>query len=160
MGATTIRSLDASRAIRSRRRRLGLGAQASRVSIHLRRRAEIVPSRRRSCALFVLDVPSRNVDNPSGIFLPRFTTGATLCYDACMGKQEKKTRRDVAEIALSVVEETIGEKLAGRPKPEPGDEPVSDTRNPAAMALSKLGASKGGQSAGFKANCGSPEGVR
>ena len=62
-----------------------------------------------------------------------------------MGKQCKKTRRDVAEIALSVVEQAIGEKLAGKPQPEPVEEPKPDTRNPAAVVLSKLGASKGGK---------------
>lgn len=67
------------------------------------------------------------------------------CYNACMGKQHKKTRRDVAEIALSVVEQAIGEKLAGTAKPEQVEESKPDTRNPAAVALSKLGASKGGR---------------
>jgi len=61
-----------------------------------------------------------------------------------MSKQRKKTRRDVAEIARAVVEQAIGEKLSGGPLPaEPAPEP--DTRNPAAVALSKLGASKGGK---------------
>lgn len=67
-----------------------------------------------------------------------------------MGKQKKKTRRDVAEIALSVVEKAIGEKLAGTPKPELIEEPKPDTRNPAAVALSKLGASKGGKARAAK----------
>jgi hypothetical protein len=49
--------------------------------------------------------------------------------------------RDFATIARSVVEQTIGEKLDGTPL----DEPKPDTRNPAAVALSKLGASKGGK---------------
>lgn len=44
-------------------------------------------------------------------------------------------------IARRVVEQAIGEHLDGSPLPEP--EP--DTRNPAAVALSKLGASKGGK---------------
>ena len=61
-----------------------------------------------------------------------------------MGKhKKKKTRRDTAEIARSVVEQAIGEKLTGNPEPEEEQEP--DTRNPAAVALSKLGASKGGK---------------
>ena len=65
-----------------------------------------------------------------------------------MSKQRRKTRRDAAEIALSVVEKAIGEKLAGEPKPV---EPLeSDTRNPAAVALSKLGASKGGKARAAK----------
>ncbi len=67
-----------------------------------------------------------------------------------MGKQRKKTRRDVAEIALAVVEKAIGEKLAGKPKPEPIEETEPDTRNPAAVALSKLGASKGGKARAAK----------
>lgn len=62
-----------------------------------------------------------------------------------MGKQRKKTRRDVAEIAMSVVEQAIGEKLAGTPEPDQTEESKPDTRNPAAVALSKLGASKGGK---------------
>jgi hypothetical protein len=44
-------------------------------------------------------------------------------------------------VARRVVENAIGEHLDGSPLPEP--EP--DTRNPAAVALSKLGASKGGK---------------
>ncbi len=62
-----------------------------------------------------------------------------------MGKQRKKTRRDEAEIARGVVEQLIGEKLSGDPldpEPEPSQ---GDTRNPAAVALGKLGASKGGK---------------
>lgn len=57
---------------------------------------------------------------------------------------KKKTRRDVAEIARANLEQIIGEKLNGEPldKPEP---PKPDTRNQAAVALSKLGASKGGK---------------
>jgi hypothetical protein len=35
-----------------------------------------------------------------------------------MSRQRKKTRRDVAEKAISVVAKAIGEKLAGNPKPE------------------------------------------
>ena len=62
-----------------------------------------------------------------------------------MSKHKKrKTRRDVAEIARENLEKIIGEKLSGEPleQPEPQEE---DTRNPAAVALSKLGASKGGK---------------
>lgn len=50
-------------------------------------------------------------------------------------------RRDFTQIAKDVVEQAIGEHLDGTPlEPEP-----PDTRNPAAVALSKLGASKGGK---------------
>ena len=71
--------------------------------------------------------------------------GASVQYNACMGKQRKKTRLDFAEIARKVVEKAIGEKLNGEllDKTEEPTEP--DTRNPAAVALSKLGASKGGK---------------
>lgn len=44
-------------------------------------------------------------------------------------------------VARRIVEDAIGERLDGSPLPEP--EP--DTRNPAAVALSKLGATKGGK---------------
>ena len=44
-------------------------------------------------------------------------------------------------VARRVVEEAIGEHLDGSPLPK--DPP--DTRNPAAVAMSKLGASKGGK---------------
>ena len=59
-------------------------------------------------------------------------------------KKKKKTRRDTAEIARSVVEQAIGDPLTPRDNAkEPEEE--EDTRNPAAVALSKLGASKGGK---------------
>lgn len=45
------------------------------------------------------------------------------------------------QVAHRVVEEAIGEHLDGSPLPEP--EP--DTRNPYAVGLSTLGASKGGK---------------
>lgn len=63
-----------------------------------------------------------------------------------MSKQppRKKTRRDVAEIARMNLEQIIGEKLTGEPLDQPPP-PPADTRNPAAVALSKLGASKGGK---------------
>jgi len=67
-----------------------------------------------------------------------------------MGKHRKKTRRDTAEIARSVVEQAIGEKLT--PRDDEGSEP--DTRNPAAVALSKLGASKSGKARAAKLNAG------
>ena len=49
-----------------------------------------------------------------------------------------KRPRDINLLARSVVEDLIGEKMDGSPLPE-------DTRNAAAVALSKLGASKGGK---------------
>jgi hypothetical protein len=53
----------------------------------------------------------------------------------------KPADRDFAAVARRVVEQAIGERLDGSPLPP--EEP--DNRNPAAVALSKLGASKGGQ---------------
>ncbi|MCH7841065.1 MAG: hypothetical protein IID38_12635 [Planctomycetes bacterium] len=64
-----------------------------------------------------------------------------------MGKQrktKKKTRRDVVEIARDVVEQAIGEKLTGEPLDQPEESQEPDTRNPAAVALGKLGGKKGG----------------
>jgi hypothetical protein len=51
--------------------------------------------------------------------------------------------RDPNLLARSVVEDLIGERMDGTPLNKPVEEP--DTRNPAAVALSKLGASKGGK---------------
>ncbi len=59
-------------------------------------------------------------------------------------KKRKKTRRDVADVARSVVEQATGEKLTGEPL-DPPPEPAEDTRNQAAVALGRLGASKGGK---------------
>ena len=50
-----------------------------------------------------------------------------------------KRPRDPNLLARSVVEDLIGEKMDGSPLSK-----VPDTRNQAAVALSKLGASKGG----------------
>ena len=60
-------------------------------------------------------------------------------------KKKKKTRRDTVEIARSVVEQAIGEELSGGPAEAEPESPEEDTRNPAAVALSRLGASKGGK---------------
>jgi hypothetical protein len=51
-----------------------------------------------------------------------------------------KRPRDPNLLARSVVEDLIGEKMDGSPLAKE----LKDTRNPAAVALSKLGASKGG----------------
>ena len=68
----------------------------------------------------------------------------SFCFNACVSKKEKKTRRETAEIARSVVEQPTGETLTPREE-EPQEQPEEDTRNQAAVALSKLGASKGGR---------------
>jgi hypothetical protein len=58
-------------------------------------------------------------------------------------RASKPTRpRDPNLLARSVVEDLIGETMEGNPITK-RTEPL-DTRNPAAVALSKLGASKGG----------------
>jgi len=51
-------------------------------------------------------------------------------------------KRDLMEVARSVVEHAIGEQMDGSPLPEP--EP--DTRNPHAVALGSMGGRKGGRS--------------
>jgi hypothetical protein len=53
-------------------------------------------------------------------------------------------RRDFMQIAKGVFDAAVGE--APKPLPPNADPPPEqDTRNPAAVALSKLGASKGGK---------------
>ena len=47
---------------------------------------------------------------------------------------------DFATLARNVVEQTIGEKLDGSPLPDP-----NAGKNPAAVALGKLGGQKGGK---------------
>jgi hypothetical protein len=52
------------------------------------------------------------------------------------------TRRDFTQIAKSIVDAATGD---GPPILPPGTPPANDTRNPHAVAMSKLGASKGGK---------------
>jgi len=52
-------------------------------------------------------------------------------------RARKKLPRDTNQLAYQIVQQATGQVA---PEPEP-----PDTRNPAAVALSKLGASKGGQ---------------
>lgn len=59
-----------------------------------------------------------------------------------------KRPRDPNLLARSVMEDLIGEKMDGTPLIKPIEPP--DTRNPAAVALSKLGASKGGKARAAK----------
>jgi hypothetical protein len=53
--------------------------------------------------------------------------------------------RDFVAVARRVVEQAIGEHLDGTPLPDP-----DARKNPAALALSKLGASKGGKARAAK----------
>ena len=58
-------------------------------------------------------------------------------------------RRDFMQIAKGVFDAAVGE--APKPLPPKSDPPPEqDTRNPAAVALSKLGASKGGKARAAK----------
>jgi hypothetical protein len=68
---------------------------------------------------------------------------SSLCHNPIMPSRASKNRpRDPNLLARSVVEDLIGETMEGKPlapkKPE-------HEKNPAAVALSKLGASKGGK---------------
>jgi hypothetical protein len=60
--------------------------------------------------------------------------------------KKKSEGRDFVSVARRVVEQAIGERLDGSPLPDA----KPDTRNPAAVALSKLGASKGGKARAAK----------
>jgi len=51
-------------------------------------------------------------------------------------------RRDFTQIAKALVDAATGD---GPPILPPGEPPANDTRNPHAVAMSKLGASKGGK---------------
>lgn len=62
-----------------------------------------------------------------------------------MGEHRKKTRRDAADIARSIVEQVIKEKRTGEPLDKPTGETEPDTRNPAAVAMSRLRVSQGGK---------------
>ncbi len=61
----------------------------------------------------------------------------SICYNACMGKKRNKTRRDLAEIALSVVEQAVGEPLSG-------DTPNHRTETPS-VRHGQPGGKKGGK---------------
>lgn len=56
-------------------------------------------------------------------------------------------RRDFTQVAFAVARAATGE---GPKVVPPGTPPENDTRNPAAVALSKLGASKGGKARAAK----------
>ncbi len=61
-------------------------------------------------------------------------------------RPRKKRPRDLSQLARQIVEESTGEPLTQRPEPPgPHEEPEREgTRNPHAVALGKLGGSKGG----------------
>jgi hypothetical protein len=55
-------------------------------------------------------------------------------------RSSKPKDHDVATVARNVVEQAIGERLDGSPLPDP-----NAGKNPAAVALGKLGGAKGGK---------------
>jgi hypothetical protein len=78
--------------------------------------------------------------------IPRLTRAVAHVTVGHMPSRASK-RRDFTQIAKAVVDAATGEG----PKPiPPGAPPENDTRNPAAVALSKLGASKGGKARAAK----------
>jgi hypothetical protein len=61
---------------------------------------------------------------------------------------KKGGKKDHSQIALSVVEQAIGGKLvpgAEQPTAEQSERPVDEGKNPAAVALGRLGGLKGGK---------------
>ena len=63
-----------------------------------------------------------------------------LCHNRIMPTRSSKPNdHDFATLARNVVEQAIGEKLDGSPLPDP-----NAGKNPAAVALGKLGGAKGG----------------
>jgi hypothetical protein len=57
---------------------------------------------------------------------------------------KKSKRLDISQLARAIVEEATGESLTDQPRPdEPSTEPPHE-KNPAAVALGKLGGKKGG----------------
>lgn len=69
---------------------------------------------------------------------------SALCHDWGMPSRSSKPKRegkahDFTTIARRVVEQAIGEKLDGSPLDDP-----DEGKNPAAVALGKLGGAKGG----------------
>ncbi len=57
-------------------------------------------------------------------------------------RPSKKRPRDINQLAKTIVDESISEDQTEAPVEEA---PTEDERNPAAVALGKLGASKGGK---------------
>lgn len=77
-------------------------------------------------------IPLRG-SGPSGIF-------SNTCYNRIMPSRSSKPKdHDFTRTALRVVEQAIGEKWDGSPLPDP-----HAAKNPAAVALGKLGGKKGG----------------
>ena len=68
--------------------------------------------------------------------------GSNLCYHHVVPSRSSTPKdHDFATVARQVVEKAIGEKLDGSPLDDP-----NAGKNPAAVALGKLGGAKGGAS--------------
>lgn len=68
------------------------------------------------------------------------THGMCVCNESAMPTRSSKERdHDFATVARRVVEQAIGEKLTGEPLDDP-----NKGKNPAAVALGRLGGAKGG----------------
>jgi hypothetical protein len=63
------------------------------------------------------------------------------CHDHIVPSRSSKPKdHDFATVARNVVQQAIGERLDGSPLPDP-----NAGKNPAAVALGKLGGAKGGR---------------
>ncbi len=62
----------------------------------------------------------------------------------CQGMEKKRRMRDIAEIAFETLQEITGQTPKEESPPDPTDTPTSG-KNPAAVALGRLGGLKGGK---------------
>jgi hypothetical protein len=80
--------------------------------------------------------PAINGIHPTFYFL----MASHLCHNHTMPSRSSKPKdHDFVTIARSIVEQSIGEKLTGEPLDE------QSKKNPAAVALGRLGGAKGGR---------------
>lgn len=66
------------------------------------------------------------------------------CYNESMEKKKKKTPTDINQLAASIVAQTTGSPVVHELNP-PSDTPTVREKNPAAVALGRLGGLKGGK---------------
>jgi hypothetical protein len=60
-------------------------------------------------------------------------------------RSSKKSKpRDISQLARAIVEEATGESLTDQPLPQEFPHELTPCKNPAAVALGKLGGKKGG----------------
>ena len=77
-----------------------------------------------------------------GILAWGLTMLERLCYARSMTTPKKKRPRDISQLAASIVEDATSEE---KPAPEPASK-----KNPAAVALGRLGGFKGGKARAAK----------